>query len=61
MSANSILTKKLCKTNKASSEQCLLNVVFLEPSSSYEQYFLFMERWSYPSPHKFSLQNRSIS
>lgn len=60
ISANCILFKKpLCKTNKSSSEKCLLNFVFLEPSSSCEQYFLFMKRWSYSSPHKFSLWNNS--
>lgn len=50
------LMKKSCKTKKASSEYCLLNVVFQEHSSSYELYFLFLKRWSYLSPHKFSLQ-----
>lgn len=53
--------KIFCKTKKGSSEQCLLHIVFEESSSSYEQYFLFMKRWSYPCPHKFSLQNGSIS
>lgn len=41
---------------KDSSEHCLLSVVFQEHSSSYELYFLFMKRWSYLSPQKFSLQ-----